>query len=143
MKILLSFDVKCASVAYTVVGYFCGLQRECICESPHRFFYTLRLKNSCHEAKWPSNMTPYSEISEKIKIEMSYLPCHCWFTGTFPMLHSAVVKALRHTTSSVNVNDSSLRSYLLAFVLFVTCTFLHYFLLLFYFLSYYFSANLL
>jgi len=34
----------------------------------------VRVKNSCHNERWPRRMPPYSEIAEKINIEILYLP---------------------------------------------------------------------
>jgi hypothetical protein len=56
---------------------WCSDDKESAQLCPHKFLlHLVIIKNSCHDAKWPRRMTPYSEIADGINIEILCLPCY-------------------------------------------------------------------
>jgi hypothetical protein len=56
---------------------WCSADKESAQLCPHKFLlHLVTIKNSCHNAKWPRRMTPYSEIADRSNIEILCLPCY-------------------------------------------------------------------
>jgi len=56
---------------------WCSTDKESAQLCPHKFLlHLVTIKNSCHSAKWPRRMTPYSETADRINIEILCLPCY-------------------------------------------------------------------